>query len=236
MPRSSIHLPHSGNRNTALHSFVFSPMRATRPSHPNHSENKISLSPRGLSKLHLSLLSELHEISVEAITGLYFHHLKIVNSSDFGFLICDAVLSGVHTSAKIYVVLHLTNTWQKHSPSRDREVPHFWIHFITIVTSWDPRSKKNNSPVSNFNYSKGETIPFLTFSFLDTDKRNISSMSDAKNVLLLTGSWRARKQFIKSEFWGPFHHFATTHKNVGNFMVRREIGLFISCHTILSFC
>jgi len=125
MPRSSIHLPHSGNRNTALHSFVFSPMRATRPSHPNHSENKISLSPRGLSKLHLSLLSELHEISVEAITGLYFHHLKIVNSSDFGFLICDAVLSGVHTSAKIYVVLHLTNTWQKHSPSRDREVPHF---------------------------------------------------------------------------------------------------------------
>ena len=101
MPRSSIHLLPSGNRNTTLHSFVFPPMRATRPSHPNYLETKISLSPHGFSKLHLSLVSELHEISVEAITGLYFHHLKIVNSSGFGFLFCDSVLCGGHTRAKL---------------------------------------------------------------------------------------------------------------------------------------
>jgi hypothetical protein len=76
-------------------------MRAKRPSHPRYLETKISLSSRGLSKLHLSLVSELHDMSVEAITGLHFHHLKIVNSSDFRFLVFDAVLSGGHTRAKL---------------------------------------------------------------------------------------------------------------------------------------
>lgn len=51
-------------------------MRATRPSYPIYLETKISLSPRDLSKLHLSLVSELHGISLEATTGLHFHNLK----------------------------------------------------------------------------------------------------------------------------------------------------------------
>ena len=77
-PRSSIHLTPSGNRSRTLHSSVFSPMRATRPSHPIYWKTKISfLSPRGLSKLHLGLLSEMHEISLDAIIDLYFHNLKM---------------------------------------------------------------------------------------------------------------------------------------------------------------
>jgi len=101
MLRSSIYLPPSGNRNTTLHSSVSFPMLATCLSHPSYLETKISLSSRGLSKLHLSLVSELHEVSVEAIIRLYFHHLKIVTYSDIGFLVCDAVLSRGHIPAKL---------------------------------------------------------------------------------------------------------------------------------------